>query len=50
MADAAAEFVAAEQVMLDVLHNEPFSTTRLREVAAEKDVLVGKLKARIRAR
>lgn len=50
VADAAAEFVAAEQVMLDVLHNEPFSTTRLREVAAEKDVLVGKLKARIRAR
>jgi regulator of RNase E activity RraA len=48
VAGACAEYVAAEQSMLDVIHSGSVTLAQLREAAVEKDRLTEKLKARIR--
>lgn len=48
VADACADYVAAEQVMLDVLHTPSVTVEQLRAAAAEKDALTQALQRRIR--
>lgn len=48
--DAGDEFVAAEQVMLEILREPNVSIARLREAAAEKDALIAALRRRILSR
>lgn len=48
VADACGEFVAAEQVMLDMLREGPATVAHLREAAAAKDSLTAALSRRIR--
>jgi regulator of RNase E activity RraA len=47
VADACAEYIAAEQTMLDVIHSGSMTLAQLREAAVEKDRLTAKLKARL---
>jgi 4-hydroxy-4-methyl-2-oxoglutarate aldolase len=47
VADACAEYIAAEQNMLDVIHSAAIGVTQLRQAAVEKDHLMEKLRARI---
>lgn len=48
--DVAAEFVAAEQIILDTLHSEGVTLAQLQQAMSEKDAVVRQLRARVAQR